>query len=375
MSKKISYLIRNSNIGGAQISLQTLVADLKGSDFEPVVVVGQNGPLCQRLEKMNIKFYVYPLENIHLGNPFPFVRTIRFLRHIIKHEGIRLIHTNSHVDNQYGVIAAKLERIPHLLHVRGFSQNQYTWKNFYNLGTMAICNSEYTRNQFVNFSGFKKRVEVVYNGVDVALFRKELPKRLAMRKHFGLKDDDFVMGMAGRLTEEKGQLSLLKVLLPMLKNNPNYKILIAGDAKLHPGTNYPEQIISFVKKNELETNVIMAGFIEDMTKFYNMLDLFLLPSYREPFGRVLIEAMATKIPVIASSVGGVLEVVDHEKTGYLLDPDAADGWCGYINKLVHDESLRIQLGKSGRRKVLEKFTSEHVTSKVVSIYRELINVN
>lgn len=371
-SNKVLFLIKNSNIGGAQISLQTLVAHLRDGDFQPVVVVGENGPLCQRLEKINTKFYIYPIENIHLSNPIPFMRTIKFLRHIIKYEGIRLIHTNSHVDNQYGVIAAKLARVPHILHVRGFSRDQYTWKKFYNLGSMAICNSEYTRKQFVAYSGFKKRVEVIYNGVDTSVFTQDISKRLAMRKHFGLRDDDFVMGMAGRLTEDKGQLHLLKSLATILKKKPNYKILIAGDAKLHPGTKYPQQIVSFIKKNDLNRSVLMTGFLEDMTSFYNALDLFLLPSFREPFGRVLIEAMATKIPVVASRVDGIPEIVEHEKVGYLVEPQDVIGWCECIEKLWCQDSLRNKLGEAGRRKVLEKFTSEHTTSKIVEIYSEMI---
>ena len=160
----------------------------------------------------------------------------------------------------------------------------------------------------------------------------------------------------------------------MLKKNSNYRVLIAGDANIHMDTTYTKDIDSFIKDNDLYKNVIMAGFIEDMGVFYNALDLFLLPSFREPFGRVLIEAMATEKPVIASRVGGVPEVVDHEINGYLTDPNDAEDWCECIDKLANDESLRVRFGEAGRRKVLDKFTSEQVTLQIVAIYRDLIHV-
>lgn len=371
-TKRILYLNKVAEIGGAEVSLQSLVNSLKGTDYQPVVVLGQKGPLLQILEGMDIKSYVYPLDWCHFENPFPFIRTIRFLRHLVKQEKIKLIHSNTLWDNQYGVISAKVTKIPHILHVRGFSKSQYTWKSFYHLDSMAICNSQNTCNKFVNASGFRRRVEVVYNGVDTNIFKPVPKKRSYMREYYGFRDTDFVMGMAGRLTEEKGQLQLLKSILPTLRKDQNYKVIICGDTKIHPGTDYCEKIKGFMRSNKLGKQVLLTGFVDDMPSFYNAIDLFLLPSFREPFGRVLIEAMATKIPVIASSVDGVPEVVEHRKTGYLVSPNSVDNWCHYISKLASKESLRKDLGEAGQQRVLEKFTLEHTTSKIVSIYNGLI---
>lgn len=361
-----------AEFGGAEKSLLILGQDIQRYHYRPVVVLGSEGPLQKRLEQLNIKVYVYPLDFPHLKNPVPFLKSIYFLIRIIKKEEIKLIHSNTLWDNQYGVIAAKMTRIPHILHVRGFSEEKSSWKDLYHMGSMAICNSEHTRDIFLKNSKFRKRAEVIYNSVDVEEFKSDNKKRFEIREYYGFRDADFVMGMAGRLTEEKGQLALLKVLLPILEKEPKYKILIAGDEKVHPESKYTEQIISFIKKNDLGRNVILTGFLEDMNGFYNAVDLFLLPSFREPFGRVLIEAMATETPVIASRVGGVPEVVDHEINGYLIQPGDVDSWRKGINDLANDNLLRCQLGESGRKKVIEKFTLHHTTSKIVSIYNELI---
>lgn len=364
-----------AEIGGAEVSLLTLTQSIQKYNYRPVVVLGSDGPLHKRLNELKIRVFIYPLDFPHIRNPIPFLKSVFFLIRVIKREKVRLIHSNTLWDNQYGVLAAKLARIPHILHVRGFSERNSSWKSIYYMGSFAFCNSKHTKNAFLKYSKFRKRVEVVYNAVDIKKFKPDQRKRKEIRELYGFRNGDFVMGMAGRLAEEKGQLSLLKSLLPMLKRNPTYKILIAGDAKIHPDTKYTEQIASIIKNNSLERNVILTGFIEDMTSFYNALDLFLLPSYREPFGRVLVEAMATRVGIVASKVGGVPEVVDHEETGYLVDPKDADGWNESINKLTAEESLLNQLGEAGRRKVLEKFTLEHMESKVVSLYGELINVD
>ncbi len=369
----VLYVNRIAEIGGAEVSLLNLVQEIQKYDYTPVVVLGSYGPLCKRLKKLNIKIYIYPLGFPHLKNPIPFLKSLLFLYHIIKTEKVQLIHSNTLWDNQYGVLSAKLSGIPHILHVRGFPEQKASWKSLYNMGSLAICNSEDTKRTFSKYGGFRKRTEVVYNAVDTERFIPDPKSRQNVRQRYGFDKTDVVMGVAGRLSEEKGQLFLLKTLLPMLKSNPNYKILIAGDAKIHPNTTYPEEIMSFIRQNSLGGDVFMTGYIEDMKGFYNSLDLFLLPSFREPFGRVLIEAMATETPVIASRVGGVPEVVDHEINGYLVEPGDAVRWRGYINRLLHDETIRHSFVKAGRKKVLEKFSSKQITSRIVSLYRELLS--
>jgi len=370
--KSILYINMISEIGGAEVSLQVLMESLEGTGYRPVVVLGKRGPLLQRLQGMGIKTYIFPFETCHYKNPLPFIRTIVFLRNIVKKHRIKLIHSNMFWDNQYGVVSAKLSRIPHVLHVRGFLNSQYTWKSFYCLGTVVICNSQHTCHQFIHAAGFKKRVEVVYNGVDVNVFKPDGKKRRAIRRNYGFTDNDFVMGMAGSIIEEKGQLQLLKSIHSILNENRNYKVLIAGSNKIGPESDYYERIKGFIRRNKLEDQVSLLGFVENTPSFYNALDLFLLPSLREPFGRVLIEAMATKIPVVASRVGGVPEVVEHGKTGYLVDSKEGDSWRKYINRLADNEALRNEFGESGRQRVIEKFTVHHTTSKIVSIYNGLI---
>jgi len=371
--KTILFLNKVAELGGAEFSLLNLVQAIQKHAFQPIVVLGAAGPLQRQLEKLDIKTYVYPLDFPHLSNPIPFFKSVYFLSSVIKKEHVDLIHSNTLWDNQYGVMAAKLAGIHHILHVRGFSDQKSSWKSFYNMGSMAICNSEDTKKTFLKYGRCRKRAEVIYNAVDTEKFIPNQQIRQKLRQNYGFREVDIVMGMAGRLAEEKGQLFLLKTLLPMLKNNSNYEVLITGDAKIHPDTTYPEEIMSFIRQNGLNGNVIMTGYIEDMNGFYNALDLFLLPSFREPFGRVLIEAMATETPVIASRVGGVPEVVDHEINGYLVEPGDAVRWRGYINRLLHDETIRHSFVKAGRKKVLEKFSSKQITSRIVSLYRELLS--
>ncbi len=371
-TKSILYLNRISEIGGAEVSLQELMGSLEGTGYWPVVVLGGEGPLLQRLQGMGIEAYTFPFETCHYKNPLPFIRTIIFLKNIIKKHRIKLIHSNMFWDNQYGVISAKLSRIPHVLHVRGFVNSQYTWKSFYCLGTVVICNSQHTCHQFICATGFKKRVEVVYNGIDVNLFKPDRMKRSATRKNYGFTDNDFVMGMAGSIIEEKGQFQLLKSIHSILIENRNYKVLIAGNNKIGPESDYYERIKAFIANNKLEDQVLLLDFVEDMPSFYNALDVFLLPSFKEPFGRVLIEAMATKIPIVASNVDGVPEVVGHGKTGYLVDSKDGEGWRQHIKRLVDNEGLRKELGEVGRQRVIDNFTLDHVTSRIVSIYNSLI---
>lgn len=372
-AKKILYLNKVGEIGGAEVSLQALVENLPRPDFEPVVVLGNSGALYNRLKAMKISVYVYPLECLRTSNPVPFIKTVRFLKHVIAREKVSLIHTNTNWDNQYGVIAAGLTGIPHILHVRGFSKGQHSWKSFYNLGSMAICNSEHTRQQFTAFSGFKKRVEVVYNGIDSGIFRPDYEKRMRMRRRYGFKDTDIVMGMAGRLTKEKGQVPLLEALVGRFKKNKNYKVLIAGDTVLDSEGGYKKQINAFVMENKLDEQVILTGFMDDMPSFYNALDLFLHPAFREPFGRVVAEAMAVEKPVIASKIGGVPEIISaNSEDGVLVDCGDWETWRERSEFLISHSEEAVLMGRQGREKVIKRFSLAAQTDILKEIYKSLV---
>lgn len=371
--KKILYLNRVSEIGGAEVSLQALAENLPRKDFAPVVVVGSPGTLSKRFKALNIPVYELPSDRLRPGNPISFIKTIRFLLSIIKKEKITLVHTNATWDNHFGVVAAKIARIPHILHVRGFSKANYSRKSLFSLGDVAICNSAHTREQFIAYSGFKKRTEVVHNGIDSEVLKPDPEKRKQMRDRYGFKDTDTVMGMAGRLAEEKGQFPLLEALLPRLKANKTYKVLVTGNAVLHPGSDYEGRINAFITDNKLETQVRLAGFVDDMPGFYNALDLFLHPAFREPFGRVVIEAMAAGKPVIASKVGGIPEIIsDDSSDGVLVEPGHWDTWLEKIDLLIRDPETAMRMARQGREKVIKQFSLAAQMDRIVAIYKSLI---
>ena len=369
--KTVLYLNNVAVMGGAEQSLLALVESVRKSGYRPIVVLGSDGPLFSRLNDVGIQTYVFPLDFCHTTNPLPFVRSVGYLKHIIKKEDVRLVHSNTLWDNQYGTVAARISRVPHILHVRGFSRCQCSWKSFYGLGNVAICNSRHTRDEFVNSTGFRKKVEVVYNGVDTDKFRPDDNKRMTARSGYGFTRSDFVMGMAGRLTEEKGQLTLLKMLLPLLKSNKHYKVVISGDTNIHTD-DYRKRLELFINDSALGEQVTVAGFVDDMPTFYNALDLFLLPSIREPFGRVLIEAMATEISVIASRVGGVPEVVKDGEVGYLVEAADASAWRTRVEDLALDKPLRTALGSAGRRHAMANFSLAASVAGVCKLYDEIV---
>ena len=159
----------------------------------------------------------------------------------------------------------------------------------------------------------------------------------------------------------------------MVKIDPNVSALIVGDTKIDRSEDYLEELYQIVWKLGLKDKVIFTGFVNEMKELYASLDLLVLPSYAEPFGRVIIEAMAMEKPVIATRAGGAVEIVESGVTGLLVPPDDIDGRIQAILKMIEDEEGREHMGKAGRKGVENNFDIEKSVVETQKIYMELLN--
>jgi glycosyltransferase involved in cell wall biosynthesis len=214
----------------------------------------------------------------------------------------------------------------------------------------------------------KNKIKVIPNGIDFEKF-DPIPSGSSFKEHYSISGK--MVLYAGRLASNKGLTHLINAIPDVLKEfKETTFVLIGEDEGLKK--NLKEQAESL----GIEDSILFTGHIEDDELFrssYSASDVFVLPSEYEAFGIVLLEAMACKKPCVATRVGGVPEVIEHEKTGILVDYGDPKALSDSICKLLGDEKTSMEMGDNGRKRVKEKFTWSKVVDELEKVYEDILN--
>ena len=220
-----------------------------------------------------------------------------------------------------------------------------------------IANSESVRRLLIATGIPAVNIEVIPPGIE---FPADLPNagfRAQARRRWAFSNDDFVIGHAGAFTREKGQdvaLEAARLLAPKL---PNARMLLAGDG--------PE------RRKQTEGIAILPGFLGDLSEFYAALDLFIMPSRSEGWGLTALQAMANGLAVIASDVGGLPELVEPGKTGWLVPPDSPRALADAIETAASDPTRRCEYGRNARERAA-RFSIQRTVELTEQFYARLL---
>jgi glycosyltransferase involved in cell wall biosynthesis len=285
-----------------------------------------------------------------------------------------------------GVVAARLARCPAIVfQVHGLPHTSKT--GFRGLALRActriacslshkvICVSRSNADLLVK-SGFCPRIKVVVPaqgsacGVDAQ--NKFNPSRIApartaeIRLRFGIPADTVTLGFAGRLVIDKGCRELVAAWQILSREYPNLHLLVAGEPEPHDPL--PFGLLDILKQ---DSRVHFMGTVRDMPSFFATIDVLALPTYREGFPVVVLEASAMAIPVVASRVTGCIDAVVEGRTGTLVEPCNPAELAAAIRRYVDDEPLRRQHGQAARERVLRDFQPSSVIAATLEVYRHI----
>ena len=211
------------------------------------------------------------------------------------------------------------------------------------------------------------KVKVVTLGIDLHQFNSAHFKKIESQKNFGLPPDKEIVGVLGRLDRLKGQDILLRAAPEVIKQHPNVFFLVAGNETAGEH-GYKEYLLDLCRTLQIERYVKFLPFTEDVPQLMTALDVFVLPSFSETFGLLVVEAMAMGRPIIATNTGGVPEIITNEKTGLLIRPKDANEVARAIHRILTDAALRLSLSHSARREAFKKYDFDQcVDSLLVSL--------
>jgi glycosyltransferase involved in cell wall biosynthesis len=239
--------------------------------------------------------------------------------------------------------------IEHLRIERWLLQNplKYLYVPFSKMAT-TITVSNSVKKQLQDMGLDESSIKVIYNGVNTDKFKKKEKKA----------DNKVIIGTACRLCTEKGVDYLISAFKNSLNTDKNMELWIAG--------NGPEEdnLKELVRKLNIEKNVKFLGFVDDINDLLNKIDIFALtPTRRESFGIAAAEASATELPVVATNISGLTEVVKDKGTGFVVRSKDVDAISKAFTKLSQSTDLREKYGKAGRERVLENFTERKMISE------------
>lgn len=240
---------------------------------------------------------------------------------------------------------------------------------------MIIANSQYTAR---NFGSDPRRTRVVHGSVDLRRFAEidSLTPQEA-RARLGLPGEEPVLGMVAQITPWKGQDVAVRA-LSLLRTVPRPRLLLVGGVRFdaagtrHDNHGYLTMLRSLVTSLGLEAHVTFLGDREDIPAVLRALDLLLVPSWEEPFGLSVIEAMAAGVPVVATSCGGPAEIIDDGVDGTLVVPRQPARWASTIDLLLADPERRARHAQRARAKVEAEFSHIRHAASIERIYHEVM---
>lgn len=384
---RVLFVSHTSAVSGAERSLLDLLGALP-SGLRPLLATPP-GPLQALAEDLAI-----PTARVHatagslrvhpLHTPVAVAELSAAawqLSRLAKRHRCDLVHANS-IRAGIALGLARIDRTPKIVHVRDcLPPGPFSTAVLRLIGATAttiVANSRYTAAS-VQRSAPRARVEVVHNPVDLARFDPATLGRTPARARLGdAGGARWLLGLVAQLSPWKGQDTAIEALRLVRQQGLDAHLLLIGSAKFlarsarFDNESYVARLRAQVARAGLEDRVFWLGEREDVPAIIRALDLLLLPSWEEPFGRAVTEAMALEVPVLATDIGGPSEIIEDGREGYLVPPHEPRAWARAIRRVVESRDGGRGMGRAGRLRVEQAFTSADHVAAMIGIYESAI---
>lgn len=386
----------DGTIGGSYYSLLYLVKGLDKSRFAPVVVFQTSHGLLSAFEAAGAETVVWPKSRRFRWAPrlpgllawaAPIVlalqKALNFSRGFLWatvqralflwRRRVDLVHLNNSIlYNQDWMLAARLLGRRCVSHERGINEYYPRWAKYWGRGLDAIiCISDAVRATMAAAGADFGNVRTIHNGLDPGEIRGHVPPAL-LRERLAIAPEAEVIVMVGNLKAWKGQETVIRALDHVRRSRPQVCCLFVG-ATAPADMKFEEEMRRLVDELGLGSHIVFAGFHQNVADFLMLADVVVHASIRpEPFGRVVLEAMACRKPVIASRAGGVTEIVDDGRTGLLFPPGDAKALATAIANMLSDRARATTMGEAGYERLLERFTIAKNIEATESLYDRLL---
>ncbi|HVT12943.1 MAG TPA: glycosyltransferase family 4 protein [Fimbriimonadaceae bacterium] len=335
---------------GAAVSIMNIAEGMRQSDVDVQFGVFAGRPLGQVLRERGFIVHEIPAE--HRFD----LRGIRALVRLFRQERFDVVHTHLSRATVNGTIAARLTKTPIVATVHGMNR-KYT----YMLANHIMTVSEAAKQHLVKQGISESKITPVYNCIRLEPFSGR-PDPVAVRRTFGISPGAVVAGTVSRAHSQKGIDVAIDAVAELRRRGFEAEYLFVGDGP------HLEEFKAQASRLGIQNHVHFPGFADDITGALATMDVFMFPTHREAFGISLLEAMAVGVPIVASAVDGVPEVLEGN-SGLLLEHRTALAFADAAQRLIEDPSLRMTIACNARSRVETVFSVERTARSVEHVYR------
>ena len=366
--KQILFYTDTNQLGGTEEHMFLLAKFLPKNRFHITLACGKSSNLnswCARF--LDIGAQVIRLNTLHKHDP----RHYLDLQKIIKKFDILHLHLWNPASCRWALKLAK--KIPTIIteHDPFKISKLKTWiKRQLTNSTqqLIVCSKAAEKIMNENFSWLAKNITVIPNGIDIELWEEKLKnsnRDEIRREEFGVKQNEIVILCVAELAERKGQKYLIEAVEKLTRKNIQTKLVLAGSGAMQT---YYESIAK-----KLKINITFLGQRTDIQNLMAAADIFVLPSEREAFGIVLLEAAIAQLPIVASNVGGIREIIYQDQNGILVEEKNSSALAEGILRIIENPEFGRKLGITAHKTVNEKFNANLMALETAKVYDLVLN--
>ena len=379
--KSVLHIITHLGVGGAQDNTLYTLERLDRTKYKVSLaanIIGEYEQRVMNIDGLDIIHLPYLKRKINIVND---IVSLFQLYKIIKKNSYDIVHTHSTKPGVLGRIAAKLAKTPVIIHtVHGFAFHDFMPAFLHKIYILLEKCMNLLTDHLITVSTLngKKMISLnlarseditnVYSGIDLEKFEQD-SDGASIRDELGIDQDMRLVGFIGRFSHQKDPLCLLKAVKRTVKECLNVHFLLVGGGELK------SEMVDFISQNDLGKIVTVWDFRQDINNILNALDLFVISSIYEGLGRSLTEAMAKGIPVVATAVEGVPEIVQHNATGRLVPPRNSKELSKMIICALENKPQSLYMAVKGKKWVYEKFSVDKMVKDIDNVYQRLISLS
>lgn len=383
--KKEKTLLIVADSAGKGGSGESMLALIKGisHNYNIIVILPGHGVLKQKLKKANVNIFIVndaswrfwvnssiSAIKFFLTIPLTILNLYQYCK-LLQQFRLDIIHINSH-RLITPLIAAKILRKKCLIHFRDIpSKIRYKFifgeKIYYRIASRANCwvaISNSVRDDLKRSSTFNK-VKLIHNGIDI----KEFDKKKALKNEFIFNNENYRVAMVAGINIWKSQMDFVKAAISILRKRMDCTFYIVGWIVQK---DYYNELQNIINKAGFSEKIIFTNYINNIPSFLSEVNLLVHTTHHEPFGRVFIDAMAAKLPIISYNSGGARDIIIDGFNGRLVETGNWEKIGSEIIKLIENQNLGIQYGINGRDRVEKNFNIEKHCKNMEKLYTKIL---
>jgi len=378
---KVLHIITRLIVGGAQENTMLTAGMLDRTHFDVDVLsgpqTGSEGSLIEEVRAWGIPLTIEPTL-VRKINPFKDLPAIAALVRCIRRGGYTIVHTHSSKAGILGRWAARLAGVPiivHTVHGWGFHDRQHPVVRRCFIWLERITASITDRLIAVSPRNIEKGLAVgigrpeqyvtIRSGIELERFMQPGVSSRAVRGELGILDDVPVVGTVTRFSPQKAPLDCVRAMAIVVQEIPEARLVMVGDGPLR------EEVERLVRELGLGERVMLTGLRRDVPQLLTAFDVFILPSLWEGLPRVLPQAMAAGLPIVATDADGNAEAVAEGVNGYLVPRGDVAALAERVVRLLRDPALCSRMGQAGRERVME-FGVHKMVEDIAALYEALL---